>query len=191
MNYVEPIRDKNLIDDMCIYLKNRNRRDCILFMCGIYIGLRVSDLLLFKVKDLKRRRQISIREKKTGKQKIFNIPDEFYSILNQYLETRKDDEYLFKSRQGNKAITRARAYQILRQAGNYFGLENIGTHTMRKTFGYWYYKNYSDIVGLMKILNHSSEAITKRYIGIEQEELNRKQKNFKLVDKFSWDDIKI
>lgn len=187
MNFVEPIRDKNLIDDMCTYLKNKNKRDCILFMSGIYIGLRISDLLLFKVKDLKGRRQISIREKKTGKQKIFNIPDEFYSILNQYLETRNEDEYVFKSRQGNRAITRARAYQILRQAGKKFGLENIGTHTMRKTFGYWYYKNYNDIVGLMKILNHSSEAITKRYIGIEQEELSRKQKNFKLIDNFKWE----
>ena len=57
---------------------------------------------------------------------------------------------------------------------------------MRKTFGYFYYKNYGDIVGLMKILNHSSEAITKRYIGIESEELRRKQKNFKIIDNFNW-----
>ena len=57
---------------------------------------------------------------------------------------------------------------------------------MRKTFGYWYYKNYNDIVGLMKILNHSSEAITKRYIGIDQEEMSRKQKNFKLINDFKW-----
>lgn len=186
MNYVEPIRDKNKIDDICTYLKNKNKRDCILFMSGIYIGLRISDLLNFKVKDLKGKRQITIYEKKTGKQKIFSIPDEFYGILNQYLDTRIEDEYIFKSRQGNQAIKRARAYQILRGAGEKFGLENIGTHTMRKTFGYWYYKNYNDIVGLMKILNHSSEAITKRYIGIEQEELNRKQKNFKIVEKFKW-----
>ena len=187
MNFVEPIRDKNLIDDMCTYLKKQNKRNCILFMCGIYIGLRISDLLNFKVKDLKHKRQVTIFEKKTGKQKIFSIPNEFYSILNQYLETRNDDEYIFNSRQGgSKAITRARAYQILKQAGTNFGLDNIGTHTMRKTFGYWYYKNYNDIVGLMKILNHSSEAITKRYIGIEQEELNRKQANFKLINNFSW-----
>lgn len=186
MNFVEPIRDKNLIDDMCIYLKNKNKRDCVLFMSGIYIGLRISDLLLFQVKDLKNKRKITIFEKKTGKQKIFNIPDEFYSILNQYLAGRENEEYIFKSRQGTQAITRARAYQILKEAGKHFGLENIGTHTMRKTFGYWYYKNYNDIVGLMKILNHSSEAITKRYIGIEQEELNRKQKNFKLIDNFEW-----
>ena len=186
MNFVEPIRDKNIIDDMCTYLKNKNKRDCILFMSGIYIGLRISDLLLFKVKDLKLKRKITIFEKKTGKQKIFNIPDEFYSILNQYLSERIDYEYIFKSRHGTQDITIARAYQILKEAGEHFGLENIGTHTMRKTFGYWYYKNYNDIVGLMKILNHSSEAITKRYIGIEQEELNRKQKNFKLIDKFKW-----
>lgn len=120
MNYVEPIRDKNIIDDMCTYLKSKNKRDCIMFMCGIYIGLRISDLLPFKVKELKKRRQVAIRELKTGKQKIFNIPDEFYSILNEYLDTRNDDEYIFKSRQGQKPITRARAYQILKQAGQKF-----------------------------------------------------------------------
>ncbi len=187
MNFVEPIRDKNLIDDICTYLKNKNKRDCILFMCGIYVGLRVSDLLKFKVKDLKGRRQICILEQKTGKQKIFSVPDEFYPVLNDYLETRKDDEYVFKSRQGGDVpIKRCRAYQIIRQAGQKFNIENIGTHTMRKTFGYFYYKNYGDIVGLMKILNHSSEAITKRYIGIESEELRRKQKNFKIIDNFNW-----
>ena len=79
MNYVEPIRDKNLIDDICTYLKNQSKRNCILFMCGIYIGLRISDLLLFKVKELKNRRQVSIREKKTGKQKIFNICNYHFS----------------------------------------------------------------------------------------------------------------
>ena len=100
------------------------------------------------------------------------------SILSILTFTRCDDEYVFRSRQGNKAITRGRAYQILREAGEKFGLENIGTHSMRKTFGYWYYKNYNDIVGLMKILNHSSEAITKRYIGIEQEELRNNNINF-------------
>lgn len=186
MNFVEPIRDKNLIDDMCTYLKNKNKRDCIMFMLGIYVGLRISDILVLKVKDLKHNKYITIFEKKTGKQKIFAIPIEFYSILNEYLDTRNDDEYIFKSRQGNKPITRARAYQILKAAGKVFGLNNIGTHTLRKTFGYWYYKNYNDIVGLMKILNHSSEAITKRYIGIEQEELNRKQRNFKIINNFSW-----
>ena len=96
MNFVEPIRDKNLIDDICTYLKNKNKRDCILFMCGIYVGLRVSDLLKFKVKDLKGRRQICILEQKTGKQKIFSVPDEFYPVLNDYLETRKDDEIILK-----------------------------------------------------------------------------------------------
>lgn len=40
MNYVEPIRDKNIIDDMCTYLKNKNKRDCILFMSGIYIRVK-------------------------------------------------------------------------------------------------------------------------------------------------------
>ncbi|BDP82253.1 hypothetical protein EfmAA290_29290 (plasmid) [Enterococcus faecium] len=48
------------------------------------------------------------------------------------------------------------------------GRDDIGTHTLRKTFGYHYYKKTRDIATLMFIFNHSSQAITKRYIGITE-----------------------
>ena len=58
--------------------------------------------------------------------------------------------------------------------------EKIGTHTMRKTFGYHHYKKFKDIVLLQKMFNHSNSSITLRYIGIDEEEILKGYKNFVL-----------
>jgi len=49
------------------------------------------------------------------------------------------------------------------------GLDEVGTHTMRKTFGYWHYKEFGDVADLQQLFNHSSQSVTLRYIGIAQE----------------------
>ena len=56
----------------------------------------------------------------------------------------------------------------------------VGTHTLRKTFGYWAYKQGIDITLLMRIFNHSAPSITLRYIGITQEEINNVYVNLNL-----------
>ena len=71
MRYVEPIRNKKQIDALKNYLKRQNLRDCLLFVLGINSGLRISDLLLLKISDVKAKDRIVIREKKTGKIKDF------------------------------------------------------------------------------------------------------------------------
>ena len=73
MNYVEPIRNLDTLENMCSYLKKTNERDYLLFMMGIYTGLRVSDILKFRIYDVKDKRQIVLREKKTRKQKFIEI----------------------------------------------------------------------------------------------------------------------
>ena len=78
----------------------------------------------------------------------------------------------------NKANTRERAYQIIHEAAEELGIDNVGTHTMRKTFGYKYYNKTKDVGTLQKMFNHSSPAITLRYIGIEQAELDDALRNF-------------
>ena len=91
------------------------------------------------------------------------------------------DDYLIKS-QGkmNRPITRDMAYKIMQEAAEYFGLMNIGTHTLRKTFGHHFYMQTQDIVTLQKIFNHSDPSITLIYIGIEQSKINEKMSRFKL-----------
>lgn len=170
MNTVEPIRDMNLVWDIADCLKSKNQRDYVMFMFGIYTGLRISDILAFRVRDVRGKDSVYIREKKTGKEKRFPINDELKPVLSEYIKDRKDFEYLFRSpRYPNRPISRQQAYNILSEAGRMFGLDSIGTHTLRKTFGYHMYQQTHDATTLMEILNHASISSTLRYICINQD----------------------
>lgn len=180
MNIVEPIREPDKIKEIYQYLKNKSDRDALMFYFGIYTGLRISDILKFRVRDCLKK-NYSIREQKTGKQKIYDWNPYLYRELKQYCENKDPDEYLFKSRKGNnQPITRERAYRIIKDACNKCKVYNAGTHTLRKTFGYFLYmQSKNNIAMLMEILNHSSETITLRYIGISQEKSNNAMKKMK------------
>lgn len=170
MNTVEPIRDMKQIWDIEDYLKEKSERDFMMFEIGIYCGLRISDILKLKVRDVKGKTHISIREQKTGKEKRFKINPDLQKVIKSYIGDRKDYEYLLPSRQGeNKHITRQRAYDILKDVEETFGLEHVGTHTLRKTFGYHMYMQTKDIARLKEIFNHSDISVTLRYIGINQD----------------------
>ena len=181
MNYVEPIRDSDTVHAVGKELKAKNERDYIMFMVGIYSGLRISDILKLKIKDVKSRNSINIREKKTGKQRMFEINNALKRELEKYIADKDTSEYLIKSKKGcNKPLDRSQAYRILNKVGKQFKLEAIGTHTLRKTFGYHFYKQTKDIVTLQQIFNHSDPSVTLRYIGIEQEDINIAMKKFKI-----------
>ncbi|MEB8717514.1 tyrosine-type recombinase/integrase, partial [Bacillus cereus] len=153
MNFVQPIRDSEQIQQIKEYLKEKNARNYILFVMGINTGLRISDILKLKVGDLKGS-HISMREMKTGKQKRIQITAALKRELRWFNENREDDEYLLKSRQGkNRPIGRSMAYKILSGAAAEFGLDEIGTHTLRKTYGYHMYMQTKNIALLMEIFN--------------------------------------
>ena len=144
MKVVKPILKDTTIYDIESYLKDKNERDYILFLCGITLGLRISDLLDIKVKDILNKDIIYIKEKKTGKVKEIAISKKLKSELRKYYKDTPKEEYLFKSRNGrNKPIGRDRAYRIIKEAGEKFGLNRIGTHSLRKTFGRKYYQKYA------------------------------------------------
>lgn len=170
LNTMEPIRDMDLVLDVADYLKAKNKRDYVLFMFGIYTGLRISDMLKLRVRDVREKDYIYIREKKTGKEKRFPINGELKPVIVDFIRDRKDFEFLFKSpNYPNKAISRQQAYNILTNAGKAFGESAIGTHTLRKTFGYHMYQQTHDAVTIKEILNHSDISTTLRYIGINQD----------------------
>lgn len=99
-------------------------------------------------------------------------------LIKNYTNNFDLKEPLFKSVTG-KRLERVSAYRSFSQTCEKLNLEGkFGTHTLRKTFGYHFYKKYNDIVMLQKILNHSHPNITLRYIGIEDDEINRCYKNF-------------
>ena len=102
-------------------------------------------------------------------------------IIEDYISDKKDYEYLFKScRSGNKAISRQQAYKILSVAGRKFNIDKVGTHTLRKTFGYHHYQQYKDVAILQEIFNHSAPSITLRYIGINADIIDNSIDNFYL-----------
>jgi len=172
LEFVQPIRDKKQIDNMKRYLKEKNERDYVLFVLGINSGLRISDLLPLTVEDVKEKERITVREKKTGKTKDFPLSINCKKALAEYLKD-KETGYLFASRKGSKPISRQQAYDILNTAARAVGInDKIGTHTLRKTFGYWAYKQGISLEIIQKLLNHSAPSVTLRYLGITQDELD-------------------
>ncbi len=92
---------------------------------------------------------------------------------------KKDEEYLIKSHKGkNQPISRVQAYRVLQDAAKELGLSEVGTHTMRKTFGYWHYQKFHDIALLQDMFNHSSPSITLRYIGMNDDMKDQAMKDF-------------
>lgn len=177
MNVVQPIKDYDKLESMKRILRNKNERDYVLMLMGLYTALRISDILRVRVEDIQKE-YFNIREKKTGKLRRIYLHPKLSKALKDYIADRESYEYLFRSREGaNRPITRARAYGILRDAASEVGLESIGTHSLRKTLGYWVYKDTKDVAGLQKLFNHSSPEETLRYIGIEQDNVDELIKN--------------
>lgn len=152
-----------------------------MFCFGIYSGLRISDLLQLKVGMVRNSTHIKLIEQKNKNKKKFIIHPSIRKDLDNYIKDMKDDEYLFASRQiKNKTkikgepITRGAAYKILKDVANYFELEEIGTHTLRKTWGYLLYEqDPKNISLLMEIYGHKDPANTLSYIGFSQDMMDR------------------
>lgn len=179
MNYVEPIRDSHTVIKICDYLKQKSERNFILCFVGFNTALRISDILPLTKKDVKGE-YLSIREIKTSKQKLIPISKELRKVIDPYIENMLDSDYLFPSKKNkHKPITRVQAYNILKDIGREFKLTAIGTHTLRKTFARKVYEQTKDIVLVQTLLNHSDPNITKRYIGLQQEDLNAIYRNIK------------
>lgn len=187
---VNALKNKKQIELMKKILKSNNMRDYLLFVMGINVGLRISDLLNIRISDVvningRVKNEVTIQEGKTDKTRTFTINKSTSNAIKEYLSELNDydmDWYLFKSRKGeNKAISRVQAWQVLNDSAKLAGIkEDIGTHTLRKTFGYWSYKQGIDITLLQKIFNHSSPSITLRYIGITQEDIRDVYNNLNL-----------
>lgn len=180
MEFVQPIRDKGKIEAIKRILLGKNKRDHLLFVLGINSGLRISDLLKFRVQDVadekgRPKERITLREGKTGKTKDFPLGTNARKAIKEFLEGKQPapEAPLFASKKGEKAIRREQAYVILNNAARMAGIsDRIGTHTLRKTFAYHAYKDGHDLVMIQKLLNHSAPSVTLRYIGITQEEMD-------------------
>lgn len=181
MEFVEPIRDRKKIYDMKKYLQG-NKRDYLFFVLGINSALRVSDLLNLKFEDLINEKlapleHIKLKETKTGKHNKIAISNGVKKAIISYVQDFYKgnlEDYVFYSRKGkNKPLQRAMAWKIIKSTADAVGVKDIGTHSLRKTWAYHSFKAGTDIVIIQDMLNHSSAAITLRYIGITQDEKDR------------------
>lgn len=178
MTTVEPIRNIEHLKKLENYLKKKSPRDLLLLTIGTNCGLRISDIIALNVGDVRNKSHIQIIEKKTGKFKKFPINAKLKPMFEEYTKGKCSDDALFKTRFQNR-MDRFTAYRVIKDACKLAGLpEKVGTHTMRKTFGYHHYKKYKDIVILQKILNHTNPQVTLRYIGIEQDQIDESYTNF-------------
>ncbi|CDO05233.1 Tyrosine recombinase XerD [Oceanobacillus picturae] len=179
---VQPMRSLEKIEDMKWSLQKWcGQRDYIMFLIGINTGLRVSDLLKLKVKHVKGKKKITVREGKTQKPRVIHLTN-IYDEIQSFAECQiKTSEWLFSSRKGNMPISRIQAYRQLNKAAEMVDInDGVGTHTMRKTFGYWHYKQFKDVAELQMILNHSHPEVTLKYIGITDEQIENNLNNFYL-----------
>lgn len=177
MSTVEPIRNIEKLKKVEKIL-SKNERDLLFFTVGTNCGLRISDILSLNVGDVRDKSYIQLTEKKTGKFKKFPINAKLKPMFENYTKGKQSDEPLFKTIFKHR-LERVAAYYIIKNACEKAGIEGrIGTHTLRKTFGYHHYKKFKDIVMLQKIFNHSSPYTTLRYIGIEQEQIEESYTNF-------------
>lgn len=173
---VEPIRNKVKIKQMYNYLAGRDVKYGLLFKFGLNTGLRISDILPIKFRDVycengEFREYLILNEKKTGKEKKIKLNAALRKAIEAYAKNENTgSNYLFPSKKG-KYIGRIQAYRVLKEAAEIIGIESFGTHSLRKTWGYWTYKESRYNIGLiMDTFNHSSQSITLRYIGVSQDQ---------------------
>lgn len=158
---------------------------------GINVALRISDLGKLKFEDIDDEWKIKLKETKTKKIKYVKLNGVCKVNIKQLKKVYIDKGilptgYIFKS-QNREYIKKGIDKPLdTSSISKYFAKARIdlkipyaiGTHSLRKTWGYNVYKRTKDIGSIMKILNHSSVAHTLRYIGIDQEEIDFIYENF-------------
>jgi integrase len=136
------------------------------------LGLRISDILRLRLADIVKdgdRYRLAIVEQKTGKERVFTVP----FIIQQYLEN-----YALRNGIGRTEllfpITERAVQKQLHLVCDYLGYERISTHSFRKWYATEIYRNSGyDVALVQRLLQHSSSAITQRYIGIEPQRIEQ------------------
>lgn len=178
---VLPIKDSNILHEVQDTLLNNfryGRRNYTIFQVGKATLLRVSDVLALRRGEIFNDdgtvvKNAYIRDKKTGKPNVLYLKPVKKDLLDYFTwlnEKNIQSEWLFPSTtHHDRHITEKQFYKIMHKTGDLLGLNYLGTHTMRKTGAYRVYTQTHYNIGLvMELLNHSSEAMTLKYLGLDQ-----------------------
>ena len=191
---VKPIKDDAAISRLLEELSRNKKlglRNKTIAIVGFNTGMRISDILNLKVatlfdedgKMVDSFRNVDIKTNHTrsnNKAHDVFLTTNTKEALKLYLKKRGNrSQWLFASSKNHrKPLSRVQFASILNQAAARAGIPDVNTHTLRKTFGYRFYKQSGDIVTLQHILNHSSIAVTRHYIGLDDEEMKKKMDRF-------------
>jgi integrase len=149
-----------------------NPRVAAILTAEANLGMRVGDILRLHMADIVRdgnRYRLNMVEEKTGKQRKFTVPDEVYGFLRQYADAHRipDTDLLFP-------ISVRQVQHHLKLVCDHLGYENISTHSFRKWYATSIYNdNGHDIVLVQRLLQHSSPMVTRRYIGVSDEQMEQ------------------
>jgi len=181
MATTQPIRDKHQAKELAGYfLRKGQLRNYILVTLGLHTALRVSDLLRLRwddVYDFDNNRvydSIDLIEKKTRKPKTIALNKAVIDALTMYAASAAAyGHFIIENVKTGKAISRIQAYRLIRAAGEALGFRcRVSCHSLRKTFGYHAWKSGAPPVVIMDIFNHNSLEVTRRYLGISQDDKN-------------------
>lgn len=186
----EPIRNKREVRKLAEYYLNRGQtRNYVLIVLSVHTALRISDLLRLRwddVYDFEHRRirnSVTITEKKTRKAKTFALNKDAVRALTLFaaLGVRRG-AFLIENPQTKKAISRIQAYRLIRAAADALHFQHrVSCHSLRKTFGYHAWKSGVSPAVIMEIYNHSSLAVTRRYLGVTQDDKNTAYMSLRLI----------
>ena len=178
----DPIRDKRKLKALGEYwLKRRNFRNYLLIVLGVCTALRISDLLRLRWVDVYDfdtgawRTHIAITERKTGKERIIALNKKAVDALRLCFEKSKRGAFIFaNNRQNAAAISRTQAWRIIKEAAEAVKVAGrTACHSLRKSLGYHAWKAGVPPALLMELFGHSNWEVTKRYLGIAQDDRDR------------------
>jgi len=181
MAATQPIRNKHQIRELADYFLQKGQfRNYVLVILGVYTALRISDLLRLRWEDvydfdnLRVRGNINIVEKKTKKAKVIALNKKAVKALGKYAKKNAQlGRFLIENPLTQKAISRVQAYRIIRGASEALCFQSrLSCHSMRKTLGYHAWKSGVSPAVIMEIYEHSSLAVTRRYLGVTQDDKN-------------------
>jgi integrase len=191
MATTQPIRNKHQIRALAEYYQRKGQlRNQVLVILGVHTALRVSDLLRLTWDDVydfeqgRVRASIDIIEKKTHKTKIIALNKiAVHAITLLARKAAHKGRFLIDNPQTRKAISRIQAYRLIRAAAEALQFQSrVSCHSLRKTFGYHAWKSGVSPVIIMEIYNHSSLAVTRRYLGVTQDDKDAVYLSIKLLD---------
>lgn len=182
MSTSQPIRSTDELEAFRRYYMDEepNLRNYAMICMGVNTALRISDLLKLKWKDVYDfderhfKKHMIISEQKTGKESRIALNGSTQNGLTRYMKSLthvKENDYIFTGRYEGTHLSRSQAFRIVKRAAYSLHMEEgISCHSMRKTFGYYAWKCGTPPAILMDIYNHSSYEITRRYLGIKQDD---------------------